>query len=57
MSGAGSGDAGQEGQVLRFRSRPDLRPVSTVVRTDRGGAAAGLIFVGPTRTDSASKDR
>jgi hypothetical protein len=37
----------QVGQVRRFRSRPDLRPVSTVVRTNHGGTAPGLIFLGP----------
>lgn len=43
VSGAGS----STGQVRRFRSRPDLRPVSAVVRTDRGGTSPGLIFVSP----------
>lgn len=43
VSGAGS----STGQVRRFRSRPDLRPVSAVVRTDRGATSPGLIFVSP----------
>lgn len=43
VSGAGS----STGQVRRFHSRPDLQPVSAVVRMDRGGTAPGLIFVSP----------
>jgi hypothetical protein len=44
VSGAGA----SAGQVRRFRSRPDLQPVSAVVRTDRGATAPGLIFVTPS---------
>lgn len=36
-----------DGQIRSFRSRPDLRPVGTQVRTDRGGTAPGLIIAGP----------
>ena len=43
-----SGTGSSTGQVRRFRSRPDLQPVSAVVRTDRGATAPGLIFVSPS---------
>ena len=34
-------------QIRSFRSRPDLRPIATRVRTDRGGTSPGLIVTGP----------
>jgi Arylsulfotransferase (ASST) len=49
-AGASAGSSGASagtGQVRSFRSRPDLRPVATRVRTDRGGTAPGLIVTGP----------
>jgi hypothetical protein len=45
--GAGSSSASQsDGQLLAFRSRPDLHPVGVEVATDRGGTAPGLIILG-----------
>lgn len=34
-----------DGQVRRFRSRPDLRPAATIVSTDSERKAPGLLFV------------
>jgi hypothetical protein len=45
--GAGTSSASQsDGQVLQFRSRPDLHPVAVEVATDRAGTAPGLIVLG-----------